>query len=308
MILKTSEPPKTPKDTHEKFDYTRFASNLAVPYIQPYFTYFQSLKISLKKADINMSLEDYISVAAVTSAAVFFFMTLPLSILIFLITTSLFMSLFLSVFGAVFFSVLIFAFFYVYPGICMGEREKKIDGLVPYATLYLATISGGGTPPIAMFRTLSKFDDYGEISKEARKIVEEVDVLGIDMLSALKNAAERTPSNQFVDLLWGMRTVEMSGGDLRIYLHEKSKAALARYKMTLKAFQQKLSMIVEMYLTVVMIGSIMFMVITAIMGSMGGTDLSGMIVGAQMALIFFIIPIVSAGIIIFIKGITPEMK
>jgi len=195
MTLKTSEPPKNPEDTHEKFDYARFASNITQPHIQPYFVYFQSLRVSLKKADINMSLEDYISVAVVTSAAVFFFMALPLSILVLLITRNLFMSLFLSVFGAVFFSVLIFAFFYVYPGICMGERKKKIDGLVPYATLYLATISGGGTPPIAMFRTLSKFDDYGEISKEARKIVEEVDVLGIDLLSALKNAAERTPSN-----------------------------------------------------------------------------------------------------------------
>ena len=304
--MKTPDSQK-PAETREKFDYTRFASNIASPYIQPYLVYFQSLRPSLKKADINMSLEDYMSVAVVTSASVFFFMALPLSILILLIMGNLFMSLFFSIFGAVFFSVLIFAFFYVYPGVCMGERKKKIDGLVPYVTLYLTTISGGGTPPIAMFRTIAKFDDYGEISKEARKIVEEVDILGIDMLSALKNAAERTPSNQFVDLLWGMRTVEMAGGDLRIYLREKSKAALVRYKMTLKAFEQKLSMIVEMYLTVVMIGSIMFMVITAIMGSMGGTDLAGMIVGAQMLLIFLVIPMASAGIIIFIKGITPEM-
>lgn len=299
--------PKKPTETREKFDYTRFASNIAAPYIQPYLVNFQRLRPSLKKADINMSLEDYISVAVVTSSSVFFFMALPLSILILLITRNLFMSLFFSVFGAMFFSVLIFAFFYVYPGVCMGERKKKIDGLVPFVTLYLTTISGGGTPPIAMFRTIAKFDDYGEISKEARKIVEEVDILGIDMLSALKNAAGRTPSDQLVDLLWGMRTVEMAGGDLRVYLREKSKAALVRYKMTLKAFEQKLSMIVEMYLTVVMIGSIMFMVITAIMGSMGGTDLAGTIVGAQMLLIFLVIPMVSAGIIVFIKGITPEM-
>ncbi|MCK4927074.1 MAG: hypothetical protein KAS11_01285, partial [Candidatus Aenigmarchaeota archaeon] len=106
MTLKTSESPKNPEDTHEKFDYARFASNITQPHIQPYFVYFQSLRVSLKKADINMSLEDYISVAVVTSAAVFFFMALPLSILVLLITRNLFMSLFLSVFGAVFFSVL----------------------------------------------------------------------------------------------------------------------------------------------------------------------------------------------------------
>ena len=307
-MLKTPEPTKKSEAIHKRFDYVRFASSLAGPFIQPYLVYFLSLKTSMKKADINISLEDYMSVALLTSVGVFFFMTLPLAVLIVLITNSMFTSLMLSILGAILSSVLIFVFFCSYPKICMGDRKKKIDGLVPYATLYLTTISGGGTPPIAMFRTLSKFDDYGEISKEARKIVEEVDVLGIDMLSALKNAAERTPSNQFVDLLWGMRTVEMSGGDLRIYLRENSKAALERYKMTLKAFQQKLSMIVEMYLTVVMIGSIMFMVITAIMGSMGGTDLSGIIVGSQMVLVFIIIPMSSAGIIVFIKGITPEIR
>ena len=70
MTLKTPEPQKSPEETHEKFDYVRFASDLATPHLQQYFAYFQDLKISIKKADINMSLEDYISVAAVTSAAV----------------------------------------------------------------------------------------------------------------------------------------------------------------------------------------------------------------------------------------------
>lgn len=288
------------------FNYVKFASDLFRPYVQPYMKYFSDFKVSMKKGDINMALDDYISVAVFTSIVVFVCMALSLSVIIIIITCNIFMSLFFSIFGAVFFSGLIFGFFYMYPGIRRDERKKKIDGLVPYATLYLTTLSGGGTPPIAMFRALAKFNEYGEISKEANKIVEEVDVLGIDILHALKNAAERTPSQQLMDLLWGMRTVELSGGDLRIYLREKSKTAMSQYKMILKMLQHKLSMIVEIYLTVVMIGSIMFMVLTAIMGSMGGTDMAGFIVGSQMAVVFLIIPIVSAGVILLIKGITPE--
>ncbi len=288
------------------FNYVKFASDIFRPYVQPYMVHFSELKVAMKKGDINMALDEYISVAVLTSIAVFFFMTLSLSVIILIMTRSVFMSLFLSIFGAIFFSALIFGFFYVYPGIRRDERKKKIDGLVPYATLYLTTISGGGTPPIAMFRALAKFNEYGEISKEANKIVEEVDVLGIDMLHALKNAAERTPSQQLMDLLWGMRTVEMSGGDLRLYLREKAKTAISQYQMILKVLQHKLSMIVEIYLTVVMIGSIMFMVLTAIMGSMAGSDMAGFIVGSQMAVVFLIIPIVSAGVILLIKGITPE--
>ncbi|MCK5593989.1 MAG: hypothetical protein KAI18_01970, partial [Candidatus Aenigmarchaeota archaeon] len=180
------------------FNYVKFASDIFRPYVQPYMVHFSELKVAMKKGDINMALDEYISVAVLTSIAVFFFMTLSLSVIILIMTRSVFMSLFLSIFGAIFFSALIFGFFYVYPGIRRDERKKKIDGLVPYATLYLTTISGGGTPPIAMFRALAKFNEYGEISKEANKIVEEVDVLGIDMLHALKNAAERTPSQQLM--------------------------------------------------------------------------------------------------------------
>ncbi len=290
------------------FDYVTSSSNLVGTYVQPYLSYFSELKVSMKKADINMSLQEYISVALVTSVAVFFSMTLSLAVIFQILFSSIVKSIIFSFFGALIFSVMIFLFFYLYPGLCMDNRKKKIDGMVPFATLYMTTVSGGGTPTIAIFRTLAKFDDYGEISKEAKKIVEETDVLGIDILNALKNAAERTPSPQFVDLLWGMRTVEMSGGNLKVYLRERSKMALTQYKMLLKSFQQKLSMVVEIYLTVVMIGSIFFMVLTAIMGAMGGADMKGMLVGAQLALVFFIVPIVSTGIIVFIKGITPELK
>ncbi|MBW6461522.1 MAG: type II secretion system F family protein [DPANN group archaeon] len=288
------------------FNYVKFASDFFRPYIQSYLVNFSELKVAMKKGDINMSLEEYISVAILTSIVVFFCMSLSLSVIILIITSNIFMSIFLSILGAIFFSALIFGFFYIYPGIRRDDRKKKIDGLVPYATLYLTTISGGGTPPIAMFRALAKFNEYGEISKEANKIVEEVDVLGIDILNALKNAAERTPSQQLMELLWGMRTVEISGGDLRFYLREKAKTAISQYQMMLKVLQHKLSMIVEIYLTVVMIGSILYMVLTAIMGSMGGADMAGFIVGSQMVVVFLAIPVVSAGVILLIKGITPE--
>ncbi len=290
------------------FDYVRISRQYFGKYIRNYMDYFSDLRLSMKKADINMALIDYMSVAAMTSIIVFFFMTIFLSIIIVILSSfNYFLSFMLSIFGAIFSSVGIFLLFYTYPNIRIGERRKHLDGVVPFVTLYLTTMSGGGTPPVAMFRTLSKFKDFGEISKEANRIVEEIDILGIDMLTALKNSAERTPSPQFVELLWGMRTVEMSGGDLRLFLREKAKSALTKYKMMLKAFQNRLSMIIEIYLIVVMVASIFLMVILSIIGTMAGQDLIGMIIAVQILIVLMVIPLASGGVLLFIKSIKPEM-
>ncbi|MBW6451862.1 MAG: type II secretion system F family protein [DPANN group archaeon] len=264
------------------------------------------LRKQMKKAGLSTSLIDYVSMSILTSIIVFVLVTLSITVVATLIVSNIIIGAFLGFFSGFISGVGILFLFYTYPDIYIGERKKKIESDMPFVMLYLAAMAGGGTPPVAMFRTLAKFKEYGEVAKEAEKIVEETDVLGIDVLTAFKNAAERTPSDQLIDLLWGMRTVIKSGGDLKVYLRERAKITMSEYRRRLKQFTEQLAMMTEMYITLVIVGSVLFVIITAIMGAMGGSGFGPIIVGSQLGLVFLLLPVACIGFIVFAKSISPK--
>ena len=297
-----------PSSDRSTTDIIKFiAVKLFGTFVQNYLVdQFASLRKQMKKAGLKIALVDYISITILTSIVVFAAVGLVVTLVAALILSNIFIGFFLGFFAGFISSVGIALLFYMYPDIYIGERRKQIEADMPFVMLYLAAMAGGGTPPIAMFRTLSKFKEYGEISKEAEKIVEETDVLGIDVLTAFKNAADRTPSDLLVELLWGMRTVIKSGGDLKVYLRERAKITMAEYRRRLKQFTEQLAMLTEMYITLVVVGSVLFIIITAIMGAMGGSGFGPIIVGAQLGLVFFLLPVACVGFIVFTKSLSPK--
>ena len=69
-------------------------------------------------------------------------------------------------------ALVLFIFALKYPYIKAADRQRSIDNNLPFATLYMNTIAGTGAPPYVMFKLLSDFKEYGEVSKEAQEIVE----------------------------------------------------------------------------------------------------------------------------------------
>jgi len=268
--------------------------------------HFKSLHEDLKHANIRMPLIEYLSVALFTAIITFFFETILFTVIFFIITGSPFFSLMISVTMGAMSGTGIFFMFNTYPSIRLGERQKRIEGMLPFAVLYLSTIAGTGTPPITMFKALARFKEYGEIAEESESIVNEVQGLGYTLSDALSHAAERTPAKDLEELFWGIRTIIATGGDLREYLHGKSDSAMQEYRRQLKAFAETLAMFIEIYITVVIVGSVFFMILTTIMGSMGGSSMQSMIIGAQIGVVFIFLPVASLSFLVMTEGITPH--
>ncbi len=272
---------------------------IAEPHVLP------DLEENLKQSGLRIPFVEYVSLALFAGIVGFAVSTIFLVLLVGLILHNILTGLLVGMLGGIIVFALVLALFYVYPSVYIDERKKNIEGQLPFAVLYLSTMAGGGTPPIAMFRMLTRFD-FGEISKEARTLLEEVEVLGINIHDAIANAARRTPSEKFQELLWGMRTVLLSGGDLREYFKDKAVEALKFYKRKLQAFEKSLSMLVQMYITLVVVGSVFVIIITAIIGSMSGKSMEAIIAIGQVLLVFLVLPLASIGFMIFVKSISPK--
>lgn len=268
--------------------------------------YFSSIEPDLQKSDISLSLAEYIY-AVIFSSFLIFILEFPLLafILSFFIRNML-VAFLLSFTITSFISLTAFFIFYSYPSVISARRRKNIDGALPFATTYMATVSGSRAPPITMFKVLSQFDEYGEVAKEARKIYRDVTVFGMNLVDAMRKIASRTPSAQLKELLWGMTNVLSTGSDMPTFLREKSKGFMQDYRRSLEGYSQRLSVLIEIYLTVLIVGSIFFVILSSIM-SIFSTEMGLLLSFLQFMIIFLIMPAVSVGFIILLKTISPSM-
>lgn len=285
-----------------------------VAYAEQYFSkyalliseYFQDIKKDLQRANLGFTLTEYLSIALMSGALTFVVLTPALSVIVGLmlgsiagIIAGLITGLFVGLFGA----VAVFMGFYIYPSIEVSRRRDNINHNLPFATMYLSTVAGTGTPAPAMFKMLASFDEYGEVAEEADRISRDVYNFGADLDKALKNAAERTPSEKFKELLWGMNSVITTGGDLRSFLREKTDSYMTDYRRELDQFTDTLSLLVEMYITLVIVGSVFMMILSTIMSALGTSEL--LVLGLQMGTTFLLLPMASIMFIVIVKGSSP---
>ncbi len=285
--------------------YVKFAYRAFGNFVNQYvINEFRDMRPDMQKANIKLSLVEYLSVAMLTSVGVFVLEVPLTSIIMALLIKSVLLGLITGLLVGMFLAVGIFAMFYVYPSVRVEERCKKINESLPFAMFYLTTVSGSGTPPLMMFKMLAQFKEYAEISEESNKIVYDVEVAGMSITKALEDAAGRTPSDHLKEVYWGVNNSITTGGDLKSLLYEKANSAMEAYKRNLNEFTSKLSMLTEIYLTGVVVGAIFFMVLSTIMSGFGGS--SSTIIALQMGVTFILLPLLSVAFIVILKQISPS--
>lgn len=264
--------------------------------------YFLDIKDDLNKANLNYTLDEYLSTALFTSAWTFMFETIGLAVILGFVIKEPFVALFLAFTLALSLSGFIFFLFYSYPATKARDRQGKIKKVLPFSVSYMATISSAKVPPITMFKTLAKFKEYGELAEEAKSITRDVEVFGMTFSEAIKRQSKRTPSVEFRELLWGINTVMASGGDLTVYLNKKSEEMMNEYRRRIRKYAQDISLFVEIYLTLIITGAIFFIVLSSIIATISGGLETNFV---QSFVVFILLPLISSGFILIIKAISP---
>jgi len=282
--------------------YKDFCYEHAGAYALEYLEYFEGLRPQLTMAGLDISLPEYLSMMFVTTLGAFTSLFLLIGGIMILSTGI--SGLIIGLIFAILFSMFIFFGFYLYPRILVSDRASQIRDTLPFATMYLSTLAGTGTSLPDIFRNLSQVDEYGEVSVEAGKISRDVNTLGMDISEALKRAAERTPSDDFEELVWGINHSITTGGSLREFLRQRAESLMNDYQRRVQEFADQLSLLVEMYITIVIVGSIIFTSMSAVMSSFASMS-PELVVTVQMLAIFIGLPLISGMFIIFVRGIAP---
>lgn len=175
-------------------------------------------------------------------------------------------------------------------------RGKEIGRDLPSAVHFIAAMSCADVPVDDTFRELAAQSLYGEVAAEASWIVRDLDLLGADILSALRAAARRSPSAPLTEFLQGVVTTAESGGDLRSYFLAQADRFERERSVRARSEIERLGTYAEAYVTVAVAFPLFLLVMLAIFtlieGSAGGLLLFvwvtalGIIPAAEIAFAF----------------------
>jgi len=155
-------------------------------------------------------------------------------------------------------------------------RASAVDGELAFVIGYLSVLITGGVSPIELFRKLSTSALFPAAAKEARRILMNIDILGMDPVSAIERAARYTPNKMLSDFLSGYIAVLKIGGDVPSFMEQKQKEVFNHRQIKLKSSTDLVGTLAEAYLaaTVVMGTSLFIMQIVSAMVSKGETNLN----------------------------------
>jgi flagellar protein FlaJ len=172
------------------------------------------------------------------------------------------------------------------PGSKAKARGKKIDRFLPYAVNFINTMSVAGISPAEIFEALSNVELYGEIQKEAQKITTEINMMGLDTITALKNAINISPSEKFKEFIQGILATIQSGSDLESYFERCVDRYMARDLVERKRNLESLAIMAESFVVTVIAFPLFLVIIISIMGltSSGGIDYMLLLLIAFMVL------------------------
>lgn len=193
------------------------------------------------------------------------------------------------------------------PGSKAKTRARDINKRIGAAMSFISAMASADVNVDVIFKELAKQDIYGEIKNEAEWITRDTELLGIDILTAINRAAQRTPSIKFQEFLQGVVTSSTSGGQLKPYFLQKAEQFEKEGKLDMRAQLESLGLLAESFVTVVVAFPLFLIVIMAIMAIVpgGGGDGSMTILLLEMV-IGLMVPISQFGFIFIIWNSTKE--
>jgi len=227
---------------------------------------FTQIKGSLEKGRVKIYPETYISLMFFTAL-----LTLPVSV----IAASIALLYgFLPLLILVPLPLFVIGGFLIVPMNNASDRSSSLEREMPFAAAYISVMSSGGIAPYTSFKRLTQVDLMPAMSKEARDIIKDVEIFGVDPLSALDNASKKTPLDIFKDFLGGYASTVIIGGDIGHYLERKAEDIFKIRALRVKAAAERLGMLLETFIIVMVMMSLCFYILFAVNGIQSGTNAS----------------------------------
>jgi len=270
--------------------------------------FFKGLDLTLNKSGLKVNFKAYVSLTVFTAllASSIALFSIP-GVLIAAFSVPPFPAVLFGIGGAMFAGAFSVIGFYFYPIYRADKLKRDLEDEMPFTTGYMAILASAGVSPERIFQSLSNLSAPLAVSKESRDIVRDVNLFGLDILSALEKASERNPSAKFGEMLEGFISTVHSGGNLAAYLREKSTQHMKLKRISLRKFSDTLSTLSEFYVALLITGPLLLVIMLAVMAMLGGGNLGILSPDLILNILTYVgIPIGTVMFLIILDAVSPK--
>ena len=192
------------------------------------------------------------------------------------------------------------------PKINSMNRAAKLGEEIPHYIGYMATLCASGLSLEGIFKSISKEISNEEVVKDARFVTRNIEILGMDVVTAVNDLVKRTPKGPYSELLEGAIITFKSGGNLREYFLAAAKVHLEEKKLNVKRSTESLGVLAEMYTILLIVFPLMAVIMLSIMALMspnlGGFDLLTL----MNMLTYILVPLFGIIMLIMMNSMVPK--
>jgi len=192
------------------------------------------------------------------------------------------------------------------PSIRVKNRAAKLVEEIPHFIGYMSTLATSGLTLEGIFKAIAKEETNEDIVKDSRFIVRNIDILGMDLISAIKDLIHRTPSGPYSELLEGAIVTVQSGGDLKEYFNATAKVQLEEKKMLIQKTTESLGSVAEIYTILLIVFPLLAVIMLSIMGIMSPSLAGFDLLTLMNILTFAVIPLSGVLMLVMMDTMVPK--
>ena len=187
------------------------------------------------------------------------------------------------------------------PKISQSSRSYALENELPFMVGYMEVLAGGGVSPVSTLRRIAGMSKLlPASSKEAKLVLIDTDVFGIDPITALEKAADNNPNKTFSEFLYGYTTVLKTGGDAQAYVNSKLKEIMDARGQKIRRTSDTIGTMAEAYITVTAVLGISLFTLYQVQAIVSHNN-SG--VTSLLLFAFVLVPIISTAFVWILDGL-----
>jgi len=199
-----------------------------------------------------------------------------------------------------------FGILQIIPSIKVKNRSAKLIEEIPHFIGYMSTLATSGLTLEGIFKAIAKEDTDEDIVKDARFIVRNIDILGMDLITAIKDLVHRTPPGPYSELLEGAIVTVSTGGDLKEYFNATAKVQLEEKKMLMQKTTESLGSVAEIYTILLIVFPLLAVIMLSIMGIMSPSLAGFDLLTLMNILTFAVIPLSGVLMLVMMDTMVPK--
>jgi len=211
---------------------------------------------NLKKAGMKIYAETYVTMMFFTAL-----LTVPVSVIALVL---LFFYKFIFLVFLVPLPIFIMIVFMITPSMKAGERAHSLEREMPFAAAYITVMATGGISPYMSIKRLSQVELMPAMRREARGIMRDVEIFGMDPLSALEDSARNHPFDIYRDFVAGYASTVITGGDISHFLEAKTHDIFKARSLRIKVAAERLGTLLESFVMVMVLMSLCFYILFSV--------------------------------------------